>query len=107
MSARPPPRRTSRPSVPLTTRAVRVGASDCDHAAPASASIAAASANAAPASRLSARELTIRLEPSALAAAEDELRVVGHPLRGPRRIPCEPDVDVLAAGHRPPYPAAG
>ena len=31
---------------------------------------------------------------------ESELRVVGHPLRRPRRIPGELDLDLLDAGHR-------
>ena len=32
-----------------------------------------------------------------LSDTKNELGIVGHPLRGPRRIPCELDVDVLAS----------
>src|SRR5215213_11644151 len=35
-----------------------------------------------------------------LAEAEDELRVVGHLVRRPRRIPGQLDLDVLHIGHR-------
>ena len=42
------------------------------------------------------------LSRDASAEAEDELRVFGHPLRGPRRVEGELDLDVLDTGHLAP-----